>query len=354
MRTERFAVPLLAAVLLGTPISASAAGEAPRTGSSAVRPGGINVEPSMRPWRFHGANPDGWWCRRRACHGVADGIAFVNREVPLVAALGVSILRLEFPWPLIEPRRGAFDWRRSDAIVRKVRRARLQVLPVLVYTPGWVAKGRSDPPSARHFSKFVRAFATRYRRAIHYYELWNEPDLARYWTGRQSQYVHDVLIPGYRAVKARDPGAKVVVGPSSANADWLNGLYRLGGGRFFDAVAFHDYSGDWRHMVESGHVVRRVLEAHGQGAKPVWLGEYGVQEAELADVRQQALMRSALTESAPFGLAAWYSLRDDFPMTCCPPRRVKSEHYGLLTHRYVKKQGYDTMRQLLAGRRWRP
>jgi hypothetical protein len=307
----------------------------------------------MRPWRFRGANPDGWWCRRGACHGVADGSAFVNRELPLIAALGVSVLRLEFPWPLIEPRRGAFDWRRSDAIIRKARRFRVQVLPVLVYTPGWAANGRSDPPGARQFARFVRAFATRYRRAIHYYELWNEPDLARYWTGTQGQYVQNVLIPGYRAVKARDRSAKVIVGPSSANADWLNGLYRLGGGNFFDLVAYHDYSGDGGRVVEGGHVVRRVLEAHGQGQKPVWIGEYGVQEAEIADVRQQALMRAALTANAPIGLAAWYSLRDDFPMNCCPPRKVKSEYYGLLTHRYVKKHGYDTMRQLLAGRRRR-
>jgi hypothetical protein len=116
-------------------------------------------------------------------------------------------------------------------------------------------------------------------------------------------------------------------------------------------VAYHDYSGDGRTIVQNAHVVRGALEAHNHGHKPVWIGEYGIEEAELADVRQQALMRSALTGNAPIGLAAWYSLRDDFPMTCCPPRAVKSEYYGLLTHAYVEKQGYQTMRQLLASRR---
>jgi hypothetical protein len=349
VRTERIAVAALTAALLGMPMSASAAGGL--GAAAAVRPGGMNAEPSMRPWRFHGANPDGWWCRRGACHGVADGTAFVDRELPLVAALGVAILRLEFPWPLIQPRRGAFDWRRSDSIMRKARRARVQIQPVLVYTPRWAARRQTDPPSARDFARFVRAFATRYRRAIHYYELWNEPDLARYWNGTQSKYVSNVLIPGYRAVKARDRGAKVIVGPSYAKVDWLNGLYRLGAGAFFDVVAYHDYSGDGRLLVENAQAVRRALETRGHGHKPIWIGEYGIQEAELADVRQQALLRSALTANAPITLAAWYSLRDDFPMTCCPPRKVKSEHYGLLTHEYVKKQGYETMRQLLAARR---
>jgi hypothetical protein len=90
-----------------------------------------------------------------------------------------------------------------------------------------------------------------------------------------------------------------------------------------------------------------VLRAHGQARKPIWLGEYGIQEAETTDVHQQALLRLVLTAKAPIALASWYSLRDDNVMSCCPPATIKEETYGLMTSGYQTKAGYQTMRQLL-------
>ena len=57
---------------------------------TAARPGGINVEPSMRPWAYLGANPDSWW-------DPTHGQAFIDAEMPLIQALGVKTLRVEFP-----------------------------------------------------------------------------------------------------------------------------------------------------------------------------------------------------------------------------------------------------------------
>jgi hypothetical protein len=338
-------VLLVAAALFLPAASASRAERA-----DAVRVGGISGQPSMRPWRFGGPNPDGWWCRE-ACRDVANGTVFVDRELALIAHLGVRLLRLEFPWPLLEPRRGTFDWRRADYIVRRARRHRVRVQPVLVYSPGWAAPTATRPPTARDFSRFARKFATRYRRSIDHYELWNEPDTNRYWDGTQAAYVENVLRPGYRAVKAGDPSAKVLLGgPATPNLDWLTGIYRLGGGRSFDVLAYHDYTADPEALIGHAFAVKGVLNAHGQSRKPVWLGEYGVQEADRSSHLQKGLIRAALTAEAPLAVAQWYTLRDDFPMTCCPPRKVKSEYYGLLTHAYVEKEGYQTMRQLLVRR----
>jgi hypothetical protein len=74
-------------------------------------------------------------------------------------------------------------------------------------------------------------------------------------------------------------------------------------------------------------------------------------EAGVRDLHQQALITKVLTEKAPIALAAWYGLRDDHVMTCCPPHTLKVEPYGLLTTGYVKKHSYSTMQSLLAGRK---
>ena len=303
----------------------------------------------MRPWRYVGANPDGWWCRASGCNGVANGTVFVDRELKLIAKLHVSFLRLEFPWPLIEPRRGAFDWRRSDYIVRAARRYRVKLLPLLLYTPSWAGATASSPPSPAAWRAFVAAFARRYGRWIDAYDLWDEPDLYLYWTGNAQDYVQDVLRPGYRAIKADDRGARVVLGgPQVANISWLNDIYRFGGGKYFDVMQFHDYVGQ---IAPDAKAVQAVLRAHGQARKPIWLGEYGLMEAGVNDPQQQALIQQVLTEKAPIALAAWYALRDDHVMTCCPPATIKEEPYGLMTDRYVPKAAFETMRQLLASRR---
>ena len=318
-------------------------------GARAIRPGGINVEPGMRPWRYGGANPDGWWCRPKACNGVANGTVFVDRELRLISKLGAKRLRLEFPWPLIEPRRHVFDWRRADYIVKRARRYRVALLPILLYTPGWEARHPADPPRAGSYSAFVAAFAHRYRASIDAYELWNEPDLERYWRGTPQEYVEKILRPGDRAVRAQDPHARVVLGgPATADVEWLNEIYRFGGGTSFDVMSFHDYSGDSQILADAG-LVQDVLRANGQARKPIWLGEYGVQEAETTDVHQQALVRLILTAKTPIALASWYSLRDDNVMRCCPPATIKEETYGLMTSGYRPKAGYQTMRQLLAA-----
>lgn len=344
----------LVALGLGVIVLSLPATATPRSFTSevAARPGGISAQPSMRPWRYVGANPDGWWCRYPACRQVANGTTFVDRELPLIRRLGAGLLRLEFPWPLIEPQRGVFDWRRSDYIVRQVDRQGLALLPVLVYSPPWAATGASRPPRAGDFGRFAKRFAARYGRSIDYYELWNEPDIARYWEGTQAEYVSRVLVPGYRAIKAPDPQAKIVLGgPAKADAGWLHGIYNHGGGRFFDVMSYHDYTGDPAALARNAFTVESVLEAHGQGSKPIWLAEYGREEASTADVHHQWLFRTALTEKLPLARAVWYTLRDDFPMTCCPPAPIKAEFFGLMTDTYARKQGYDVMRQLLVARR---
>lgn len=314
----------------------------------AIRLAGINVEPSMRPWRYVGANPDGWWCKPGACNGVANGSIFVERELKLIARLHVRLLRLEFPRPLIEPQPNVYDWRRSDYIVRRARRYHVRLLPLLLYTPAWDGATPATPPHAKSWYRFVAAFAHRYRAAFDAYDLWDEPDLQRYWTGDAKDYVQEVLQPGYRAIKRADPHARVVLGgPQTADVGWLDDVYRYGGGRFFDVVQFHDYIAD-RQIFDHARQVRAVLRAHRQARKPIWLGEYGVQESGVDDIHQDALMRLVLTENAPIALAAWYSLRDDDVMTCCPPTLIKHESYGVMTKEYVPKRGFATMRALLA------
>ncbi|MGH2485098.1 MAG: beta-galactosidase, partial [Ktedonobacterales bacterium] len=158
-----------------TATSARANGGTP-SGTPSGTPGarhplaGINVEPGMRPWRYTGANPDGWWCAPSNCYQNADPTATINAELSLAQQLGVTIVRVEFPWPLIEPQRGVFDWSRADAIVLAAGSHNVQLQPILVYTPAWSdSGGMTLSPGSGDYAGFVSAIVARYHTTIHYW-----------------------------------------------------------------------------------------------------------------------------------------------------------------------------------------
>lgn len=307
----------------------------------------------MRPWRYLGANPDSWWCP--APHCTRDPLGRIGVELDLARQVGVAVVRVEFPWFLIEPRRGAFDWTRADAIVDAARARHVGVQPVLVYTPPWSAANPTCAPTPTEFGAFVSAIVRRYRSSIHYWEMWNEPDLTKYWSDGIGAYVDNVLIPGYDAVKSADPGAQVILGgPASANVPWLNGIYDNGGGDSFDIMAFHSYTGG-AAVLRGSRAVHGVLRAHGHDKKPLWLSEYGVQESCTTLRRQQRLMTTVLTTPSPLSMAIWYNLTDDHAMTCCPPEPVVTSYWGLVRHDgHTRKDGFSTMQRLLEGRQGEP
>ncbi|MDQ6773475.1 MAG: cellulase family glycosylhydrolase [Candidatus Dormibacteraeota bacterium] len=326
-----------------TPSPTATPSPSPSSGPPAVRQGGVNIEPSMRPWRYLGPNPDGWF-------DPAGGASLVAKEAGLASRLGAKVVRVEFPWSFIEPQRGVFDWSRTDLIVNTAVQDHLQLQPVIIYSPGWAASSPSNAPSAADFSAFVQALVGRYHGSVHYWEMWNEPDLAKYWNDSENNYVSRILVPGFQAAKAADSTAKVIAGgPSSASAGWLNGIFAAGGGSSFDIAAFHDYGGGGG-ILNDGVLVENALAAHGQASKPVWLGEYGQQENTVSDTGQQALMTAVMTGTSPIAMAIWYNLRDDYSMTG-PGQIAVFGYWGLVQHDDVTlKAGFTVMQALDSGK----
>lgn len=316
--------------------------------------GGINVEPSMRPWRLKGANPDSWWCVAPSCEQNPNPLTSITTELALARNLGVRVVRVEFPWFLIEPQNGVYDFSRADTIVQAAGGAGIQLQPVLVYTPAWAGGSPNSPPRAGDWATFVKAMVARYP-SIRYWEMWNEPDLSKYFAGSEQQYVDDILVPGFEASRSANPSAEVILGgPSGPNPNWANGIYSLGGGSSFDVMAFHDYGGS---PAEDSVAMEAVLRAHGQPGKPLWLGEYGAEENRVNDTNQESIMTAVLTSASPLSMAIWYNLRDDFAMdSCCSASDiVVSGYWGLVQHNDVTlKHGYATMQGLLGGRDMSP
>jgi polysaccharide biosynthesis protein PslG len=126
---------------------------------------------------------------------------------------------------------------------------------------------------------FVRAVVSRYKGKIASYEIWNEPNDRRYWTGSLRELV-DMAQRAYRIIKAIDPAARVI-SPSPTYtkegppAQWLDQYLSAGGGESADVIGFHGYVSakpETVRFVIQG--IKTALARHGV-KKELWDTEAG-------------------------------------------------------------------------------
>lgn len=198
--------------------------------------------------------------------------------------------------------------------------------------------GLGHPPDAEHldeYKQFVRAAVQRYPDILAI-EAWNEPNLAPFWnpTPSPTNYV-PLLRATYEAVKSVRPDMPVLFGglasvsSNSTNGsriaytEFLRTAYKLGAGPYFDALSVHPYvwsepaqptapktlikcerskgkaSGKpCRKRASKGTTLRQaslaradriieraqgivsdvkgIMAENGQGAKDVWVTEFGL------------------------------------------------------------------------------
>jgi len=159
--------------------------------------------------------------------------ADVDRTVASMAGARVRWVRANVSWSGGEPdTKGVLNQgylAQIDYAVNQARAAGIQVLmPIADGVPYWASAdpARYTDGSGRHWNKywrpagnanyadFVRAMVNRYKvLGVHAYELWNEPNIARFWpSGPSAADYANLLRAAYPAVKAADPTATVVMG----------------------------------------------------------------------------------------------------------------------------------------------
>ncbi|HVP01644.1 MAG TPA: cellulase family glycosylhydrolase [Solirubrobacteraceae bacterium] len=224
-----------------------------------------------------------------------------QQAIDQASAVGATWVRTFVRWDVIEPQ-GPGRWdpasvQNIDNLVGLAQARGIKVLAVVVGAPQW-ANGSTDlyvpPRDPADLARFMGSFAARYKGRIAAWEVWNEPDESDFWHGSPpSPAAYAALLqPAYKAVKDADPGALVYAGPLTGNDyAFLQGLYDAGAGGAFDGVAVHTDTAcsitppDSYYRDDQGRVgqfsflgfreVHAVMDAHGDGAKPIVMSELG-------------------------------------------------------------------------------
>lgn len=216
---------------------------------------------------------------------------------------GVGWIRINMYWGWTERTRGQFDWKAADAALVRLHKAGIKVLITISGpTPCWAMQSRGNcispqwaPENVNDWVYFVTAVVSRYKNQVHYWEIWNEPDLIQSIdiqdpNERLNVYRDRILIPGAQAVHRTDPSAKVI-GPvfaavPSGQSDMGPNLNRAfarvmtgPAAQLVDIVSFHSYYPDDANA--KAIAFRNAMRAAGMGGKPIWITEIGMSPERL-------------------------------------------------------------------------
>jgi hypothetical protein len=192
-------------------------------------------------------------------------------------------------WTDIEPAKGEWKFQTLDNILELARDHNTEVQLTFGFTPKWASArptevsfyqpgGAAEPESLNDWSDFVRKVAVRYRGRIHIYEIWNEPNLNRYWSGSVAQMV-EMTRQAHDIIKSVDPSAVIVSPSATGNGGvvWFSSFLRAGGGRYVDVIGYHFYvfPAPPEAMVSLIQSVESIMRSNQIAARPLWDTEAG-------------------------------------------------------------------------------
>ncbi len=311
-------------------------------------------------------------------------------------SIGATWIRVDLSWNDIQPDSPAkYMWQRFDRVASAAQDRALNVLATIAYTPRWArVQGcttgpQCAPTSSSAFAAFALAAAKRYApMGVHTWEVWNEPNDG-FWAPRPDPAAYTTLLKSTAsALREGDPQAFVMMaGLSAANSDaaksrispidFLIDVFKLGGDRAVDAIAYHPYNGQYLpsartafgtayEKIDSTKIsLASVLADFDVPDMPIWITETGAPTnapGPVADGRTFQPTAQHVTEVFQARIASdavatladdphvatlfWYSDRD-----AALPNDFSdiAAFFGLRRYDGSKKPAYDAFKQAIAA-----
>ncbi len=275
-------------------------------------------------------------------------------QVGAVKALGAHWVRMFVSWRSLQPTPAPVSeatlsgW---EGILAEYPAGTKVILDV-VNSPSWEtgsADEHAPPANPSDYASVLATLAARFGTRVAAYEIWNEEDEPRWWTGAPNPAAYVALLRAtYPAIKAANPQATVLLGGLTGNDyPFVEGVYAAGGKGYFDAVAVHTDTacnllspyeflrGVNGRMIPDSFLayreVRSVMLANGDD-KPIWMTELswrtssaeceegmwaGQKLSGVTDEEQATFLGQAyhcLAQDPYVKVALWFPVQDEGPV----------------------------------------
>jgi polysaccharide biosynthesis protein PslG len=289
----------------------------------------------------------------------------------------VQAVRIEIRWRDVQPVPSQWDFTRVDAVVAALHDAKIEILPVLMSVPAWASgvnpaevKGFYDaylPERLDDWQEFVRRVALRYRKEIHFWEIWNEENGQDFYKPipNAPQYVA-LLKAAHDTIKRIDRKATIVLGGLQMNGiipnpwltvkttNFLQQIYDAGGGRCFDVANIHPYvlATKQEGPAYCARLVRdtvQVMKKNGDGRKPLWITETGLPTDATTTEQMQADHLTGIYRELgkiPQVKAIYWFLLQDLNQAVSGGE----DTMGIIASNGRRKPSFDALKQAIAAK----
>jgi hypothetical protein len=289
-------------------------------------------------------------------------IHFTQGQPGEIKALSAAykVIRMDFAWGGIETRKGVYDFRQYDILVRDMEAAGVRPLLILDYGNNLYGSGPVRTADQRKaYTAFAVAALKHFKGRRIMWEFWNEPNGDGFWGGRPDPSEYAAMVNAAApAMRKADPNATLLLGAFSGFPwDYIETAFRKGCLQWADAVTVHPYRSGYPESVDLDYLrLRRLIAQYSPHRDvPVISGEWGYstnRKSGIPELRQaQYLVRQRLYNVRCGILTSiWYDWKED------GPNPDENEHHFGSTHQdFSPKPAYAaalTMTKTLAGYRY--
>jgi hypothetical protein len=207
-------------------------------------------------------------------------------------------------WSDINTGPGQYDWTAVDGWMQAASQNHVGILFTLGLTPQWASSdpnnpdcnngpGQCAPPDDlnpdgtgpdQHWKNFVTALVDHVGTQVHTFEIWNEANNPRFFSGTTAQLVR-MSQDAYTIIHAAIPAARVLNAGTAAQQNqygmnWWKAYAAAGGLKYADVIAFHGCvesfptkCGEYPQpetIVSVMSSLHGLLDQYGQGRKSIW------------------------------------------------------------------------------------
>lgn len=217
--------------------------------------------------------------------------SIVKNRLEWMKDLGVHWERTGMGWDAIEPTTGTFTFEVNDNVLRVLEENGVRGYAVCGYGAAWF-KDRTAMTTDDDYAGFGRYLGRameRYKNRVKYWSLWNEPNISVFWTPQPNPNDYAKLMKvTWETARRVSPQIKICAPVIAPLPQWdrpfVEKLYQLGCGKYFDVFDYHYYriQPPEREVPEELAEIRAVMRRYGDD-KPIFISESGVTSTDSRD-----------------------------------------------------------------------
>jgi len=304
--------------------------------------------------------------------GMGVNIHFVTgheRDLDMIAA-AFSFVRMDFGWEGIERKKGEYDWKGYEELLRNLERRGLRAIFILDYSNPLYEEAVTSPnpingvqrkstASPQHpesiaaFARWAAASAKHFRTHRIVWEIWNEPNI-HFWSPEpNAQQYAELALATAKAVREAEPDATIIA-PASSGFPWvfLETAFKSGLLEYLDAVSVHPYR-DYKRPPETAAAdykkLRELIERYApesrKSAIRIICGEWGYATHKggvSLDVQGEFAARQQLSNLLNgIPISIWYDWKNDGP-----DANEREHNFGTVTSELQPKPAYVALKVL--------